>query len=187
MLNNSEKKSQIYWIQFLASTWYTNKPMKIFWKDLLGLARKVRSKEATWSKNENSVTHKKIILQLFKWKSFTFMTYGQFPPKIAQNWDLLSKIQWFERAQLRLSNPWISNDKSHLIAIFRRKLTIGHKSKWSSLKKLIYNLLFGSTEFSFFGQAASFDLNFLVRPNRFFQNIFMASLVYQVYATNCIH
>ena len=39
-------------------------------------------------------------------------------------------------------------------------------------------------KFSFFDQAASFDLNFLARPNRFFQNIFTGSLVYHVDAKN---
>ena len=44
---------------FLASTWYKNDPVKIFWKNLLGLLMKLRSKEAAWSKNKNSVNRKK--------------------------------------------------------------------------------------------------------------------------------
>ena len=42
------------------------------------------------------------------------------------------------------------------------------------------------TKFSFFDQAASFDLNFLARPHRFFQNCFTGSLVYHVDAENHI-
>ena len=40
------------------------------------------------------------------------------------------------------------------------------------------------TEFSFLDQAASFDLNFLARPNRFFQKKFTGSLSYHVDAIN---
>ena len=107
--------------------------------------------------------------------------------KIAQNWDSSSEFQRFEAfegAQPRLSNPWILYDKSQFWAIFRRKSTIGHKSKWFSFKKLIYKIFFFVWPNS---QAASFDLNFLARPNRFLQNIFMGSFVYHVDTKNCIH
>jgi len=81
---------------------------KIFLKNLLGLARKLRSKEATWSKNENSVNWKKKsdINYLLLWPNVNFCL------KIPQNWDLPSKIQGFESldwAPLKPSNSWISD------------------------------------------------------------------------------
>ena len=164
--------------------------MKKFWKNLLGLARKLRSKEATWSKNENSVKPKTVCYINFLKKDYLLLwPMVNFRLKATQNWDLWSEIQGFEAfegAQPRLSNPWIMYDKYQFWAIFRRKSTIGHKSKWFSFKKLIYRFFFRLTEFSFFDQAASFDLNFLARPNRFFQNIITGSLVYHVDAKNQI-
>ena len=129
------------------------------------------------------------------------MTYGRFLPKnssklrsmvefrlkIAQNWDLSSKIQGLESLGCTPSKalkPWILDDKCPFWAIFRQKLTISLNSKWFSFKNLIERIFFCLTEFSFFDQAASFDLNFLPRPHRFFQNIFAGSLVHHVDAKN---
>ena len=92
---------------------------------------------------------------------------GNFRLKVAQIWDLSSKIQGFEDfagAKPRTSNPWISDDKSQIWATFRRKLTIGHKSRCSSFEKLIYQNFFLLTKFSLFDKVASFDLNFLASP-----------------------
>ena len=87
--------------------------------------------------------------------------------KVAQIWDLSSKIQGFEVlgfAPAKTSNPWISDDKSQIWATFRQKLTIGHKSTYSSFEKLIYQNFFLLTKFSLFDKVASFDLDFLASP-----------------------
>ena len=45
-----------YYFQYLREQW--NDPIKIIFLHLWGLVKKLRSKEATWSKNENSVKPK---------------------------------------------------------------------------------------------------------------------------------
>ena len=88
-------------------------------------------------KLEFGQTKKISIYQLFKTRICAFMTYVQFRPKSSSNlrsvvWD--SKV-WGLRAMA--SNPWIPDDKSQIWVTFRPKLNIGHKSTYSSFKKLV--------------------------------------------------
>ena len=53
---------------------------------VIGLGRRLRSNEASWSKSENPVKPKKSLLyQFFKTRICAFMIYGQFAPKCSSN------------------------------------------------------------------------------------------------------
>ena len=61
-----------------------------------------------------------------------------------------SRIWGLLGARPRLSNHLISDDKSQIWATFRQKTNIGHKSTYSSFKKLVYRYFFVWPNFNFF-------------------------------------
>ena len=110
--------------------------------------------------------------------------------KVAQIWDLSSEIQGFEvlaRARPSISNPWIQDDKSQIWVTFRQKLTIGHKSTYSSFEKLIYQNFFRLTKFSLFDQVASFDLDFLASPEGYKKFFLQSDFVFLIDIENSIN
>ena len=113
-------------------------------------------------KLEFGQTKKISIYQLFKTRICAFMTYVQFWPKSSSN---LRSVIWDSKVRgLRAmaSNPWISDDRSQIWATFRPKLNIGHKSTYSSFKKLVYRYFF------LFAKIPTFlhvSLKYLERPN----------------------
>ena len=84
------------------------------------------------------------------------------------------------------SYPWISNNKFRIWASFRQKLTIGHKSTYSSFEKLIQWNFFRSTKFSLFDQVASFDLNFLASPEGYKKILSMGISIFLIDIENSI-
>ena len=132
---------------------------------------------------------KKIMYLVLQRKLFAFMNYGWFPPKNSSKLRFVvrdSRVWGFRGCAVEALEPLNIGRQISILSYFKQKLTIGHKGKQFSFKKLIYNF-FRLTEFSFFDQAVSFAINFLMRPNRFFQNIFMGSLVHHVAAKKCNH
>ena len=99
------------------------------------------------------------------------MTYGRFPPKSSWNSTFVVRESRVRGCLAEASNPWIVDNKSQIWATFRQKSTLGHKSTYSSFKKLIYKNFFCLIEFQLFHISASFDLNFLAKSHtKYFQN-----------------
>ena len=82
-------------------------------------------------------TKKNSLYQFFKTRICAFMTYGQFLPKSASNLMFVIPDSRVRGRRAMTSNPWIGDDKHKIWGTFRQKLTIGHKSTYSSFEKLI--------------------------------------------------
>ena len=116
-------------------------------------------------KLEFGQTKKISLYQLFKTRICAFMTYVQFQPKGSSNSRLVLRDLRVRGHRAEASNLWISRDRSQIWATFRPKLNIGHKSTYSSFKKLVYRFFFCLAKFQLFWILASFDLKYLEKPN----------------------
>ena len=130
-----------------------------------GTCEKIEVKRGHLVKKWEFGQMKKILIyQFIKTRICAFMTYDQFPPKSSSNLRFVIRDSRVRDPRVQASNPWISDDKSQIWATFRQKLTIGHKSTYSSFENFIYWNFFHLTKFSLFDQVASFDLDFLASP-----------------------
>ena len=133
MLNNSEKNPNL--MDTLFSIYMVNKwPHENILKKSVGPRKKIEVKGGRLVKKwEFCQTKKNLYINFLKRNHLLLWSMVDFRLKIAQNWDLSSEIKGFPSlgyAPSKASNAWISDDKSQFWAIFRWKLTIGHKSKY---------------------------------------------------------
>ena len=112
---------------------------------------------------------KNLIYQFFKIRISVFMTYGQFPPKSSSNLRFVirdSRVRGPRLCHRKGLKPLISDDKSQIWATFWRKLTIGHKSTYSSFEKLIKKFFFSFDQILTFWPSGLFWPQFPASPRK---------------------